>query len=774
MLGVALGVGLVTWVRPGALSLAVDIGHAVGYAAAAALVVDLAATAPDRPRPLDRGGLVRSLPWLVSLVVAVGGALAALPSVDLGGRAWFGPATWSAAPGIWLLISAFVMVALRWARRRMGSAPDALASGSWALLAGVLAGLALTTSQLMSLAGRASDAEPWAPGLQALAVLAIVAGHVAMIDPARRLSAGPGTRRVVAAALTLPAIGWAVASARAYIPADPTTLAIAVVATLLAAAGAYEAVSRIVVARLAPFGGRLLTAIEEAIEASAPADHLEALSRAVLLPLRRASLDLAGDARLYMVDPGREVRLDAAGMPHVRVASMPEAIMRRCIDRPGEMIVRGTLERLTIRRPELRPLVDVLVDLDALVVVPLVVRSEVEGALVIPRGRRRGAMTLEELHALERLADRLAGAVSMIASKERADCRGAMTEQAQTELRERLETLEDDLTRARADAHLLKAGPSADRMLEPPITYGPRMKAITRRIEEVGPVDAPVLLIAEAGTEVDRIAQRIHAASGRAAGPLLVADCASVRRDRLWPCLFGEEGPEPRPGWLRLAQGGAVLLVDVPALPIEVQHELAEVISTKHVQPLGQAGSIPVDVRVIATSRLPLEPLVDVGAFDPELERWLSPLRLDVPPLRERPEDLPSLVLLEIDRASRVLGRETIGVDAAALEELARHDWPGNLPELEWVIDRAVSAASAPRILPTDLPRLVRGDDSRGPDPLDGTFAEVERVILVRALERCDGNKTEAARLLGLKRSTFHDKLRRAGIAEPASESAAN
>src|SRR6185436_8845137 len=110
------------------------------------------------------------------------------------------------------------------------------------------------------------------------------------------------------------------------------------------------------------------------------------------------------------------------------------------------------------------------------------------------------------------------------------------------------------------------------------------------------------------------------------------------------------------------------------------------------------------DARVMATSRLDLAPLVDAGAFDPELARWLSPLRLEVPPLRARREDLPSLVLLALDRACRVLGRPVVGIEQPALDALLAHDWPGNLRELQSVIDRAVARTEGIKVPRKDLP----------------------------------------------------------------------
>jgi DNA-binding NtrC family response regulator len=291
----------------------------------------------------------------------------------------------------------------------------------------------------------------------------------------------------------------------------------------------------------------------------------------------------------------------------------------------------------------------------------------------------------------------------------------------------------------------------------------------------VGPLDAPLLIVAEGGTFVDQIGQIVHQTSGRAGGAFVVADCGSVRPERSEAALFGEEGGDAgaHPGWLRLAAGGSLLLVDAPALSPVAQHTLAEAVAARQARPVGGAGSYPLDARIIATSRLDLDPLVDAGAFDPELGRWLSPLRVEVPPLRERREDLPSLVLLALDRACRVLGRTVVGIEPEALEVLLAHDWPGNLRELQSVIDRAVARTEGSKVSRKDLPPLPRGMATaegveRDDDPLVGTYTALEKRILERALERAAGNKSEAARLLGLKRTTFLDKLRRHRIDDAA------
>jgi len=349
----------------------------------------------------------------------------------------------------------------------------------------------------------------------------------------------------------------------------------------------------------------------------------------------------------------------------------------------------------------------------------------------------------------------------MLGATERARLRTRDAVVERDRVADELEAANEELSRLRADAQTLKAGGVAERYSRPAIAYSPAMRKLMRRVEEVGPLDAPALLVGEEGSALDRVAHRIHAASGRREGPFVVADCAAVRPERADASLFGESDAS-QPGWLRLAQGGTCLLLDVPALSLDAQAKLAEALATRRAVLADGAGSYPVDTRVVATSRVSLASLVRSGAFDAELHRRLEPLVLDVPPLRERREDVPSLVLLALDRTCRTAGRPVMGAEPDALAALVEHTWPGNERELESVIERAVEASHGTKVSLTDIPPLAPNESSS--DPFSGTYAEVEKQILTNALERSEGNKSEAARLLGLKRTTFVDKLKRHGL----------
>ena len=226
-------------------------------------------------------------------------------------------------------------------------------------------------------------------------------------------------------------------------------------------------------------------------------------------------------------------------------------------------------------------------------------------------------------------------------------------------------------------------------------------------------------------------------------------------------------------GLLRIAADGTLLLCDLPALPLPVQRMLAQALRDRRAHPLDGADSYACGARVIASCRRDPEQLAVEGALERELLDCFSP-RLCVPSLRERSEDLPSLLLLAIDHSARVLGRKVVGIEQDAQQRLLAHDWPGNLDELQAVIELALTRCTGARITCADLPLLGPQqpvEQRASGHPLDGTLERIERRVLARALERADGNKSEAARLLGLKRTTFLDKLRRYGLDDGSTSS---
>jgi len=752
-LGAAAGLGLTASLAPEAVTMVRTLAASVAMPVAGALVLDLALLVPDRV-PLRR---FRSLLVLLAAGAGLGGAAAALPAFELFGQPILVPPRWIQAPIYYVFGAAALALLIRLGRRRR-SAPAALAANAWAVMGlfpPVLVGLWVLVVPV--------------PAATAIAIVGAAAtaalyGHAAMVDPRRRLSAGPTVRRTVARALVIAA---GVASAVAlhgqlvHPGLDRWTLGIAVLGWLLVLLAFWRGFEPILVRFFAPQGGRLLRAITRARDGMRRAATLEELAAAVLAPLRDGT---GGDGRprIRVFDPPLELTVDLAGGGHVRRVDTDSPLEAQVERAPGEVTLYADLDAQMVRQPELRAVAESMEALEAFGLVPLTRDESQEGCLLLS-GEDRGALRLEELEGLRVLGRELANRIVSLASEQRALGRLARMAARHDEAEEALEAARDELERLREDGRALRAGRGEARRNAPPVAYSAAMRALDRRITDLATVDAPVFLEAEAGTPIDRVARRLHEESPRREGPFVIADASSVPADQVATALFGGEG---QLGWLRLAAQGTLLLADLPALPREVQRELAEALAIKRVRTAEGAAAHPLSARIVVSARRSLAELRQGDVIDESLAGWLEPGRVRVPPLRERREDMASLVLLALDRACRVLGREPMGVEQGALEALLAHDWPGNLRELQHVVDRAVARARGARVTRSDLPPLT--GVAPPADPLEGTWNEIERAILEKAMARAEGNKSEAARILDLKRTTFLDKLRRHGMRNPS------
>lgn len=750
VLGTLGGISLAAVLQPLRLSGLREVTLAITLPLVAFLVIELAWKVPDA-LPIRRRA--RPLLTLTTGVVLVLAVVASMPPVTLFGDLVLVPAFFAQLPARSVVVAVGLALVFRALRRRLGSAPEALAANAWALL-GLVPALPLVVVVWHAHDSR-EGLEPWALAALSVAGGGVLLGHLALVDPRRRLRAGRSVRRYVSYGATALAVGGAGFFAHGRFPNEAVPLAVTLVLAWLAALVFHAVTERAVHRLLAPYGGRLLDAIVRARAELPRSSRMEELSDAVLVPLREASGTPDAMPFLLTADPGREVRLDAAGNARIRTAELP-AMLRDVIETAPGRVISREITSLMVRRAELRPLGEWFLSYDALCVVPLSDGDALEGALVVPRGRRGAGLALEEIAALEDLGREVGALIALFAKNDRAQRRVGEITRERDRVAQALEVNDEALAQARAEATALRAGRGASRRAAPAVAYSASMRTLEARLTELAPTETPLVLVAEPGSPVDAIALRVHERSGRATGPFVVADCASVREDAE-RALFG--GTEGAPGWVSLAQTGTLVLADLPALPLPTQHALAEALAQRLARAEGGAAPYAVEVRIVATSRVPLETLVAHGAFDPELARWLA-TSVVVPPLRERRDDLPSLVLLAIDRACRVLGRAAVGIEQPAIDALLAHDWPGNLRELQHVIDRAVARTEGPKVRRSDLPALS-GVTVEAVDPFDGTYADVEKRMLEHALARAAGNKSEAARLLGLKRTTFADKLRR-------------
>ncbi len=762
LLGVALSLSLAAWVARGLAALAGEISLSLLLPFAGLSLLELSLNAPDVPARLARQ--IRSIVvvrWLAGLAAFVGVA-AALPPVWLFGRAWIAPSAAAAAPGVFALSAACLALSVRFSRRRLGSQARALAANLFPLIGTCMAAALFALSLLIA---RRPIAVGYADACTALVALTLAGGHVWLVSPQRALSAGPLLRGWFSTAAALSVTLAGALALQSLWPSDGL-LRVAGLALVILAFAALRALStRLVYAALAPARGRMLNAIEHARADFAGCTSLDDLAARVLRPLRRAALLPEAAPLLFTTHPAHEFRLDAAGQPQTRPGSLPAVIVKQ-FERAGLVpIVRAEVAALLVRRPELREVLHTLDEAGLSVVLPLVADGELEGVLFLAAGARRSALSLEELTQLEHLGRGLAAMICVLSARERAHARAQQAVQDAETLSTRLDELTHDLQHTRAQFQSLVAGDNSERQTRQLIAYSASMRGLLQRLEQVAPHDLPVALVTEVGMSTAALAQLVHDASGRRTLPFVAMDCAALRSEDAQARLFGAHSASTAsPGLLELADQGTLLLCDVPALPLEAQRALASALSEHRARRIGSERTYPARARLIATLRAPLADLLLAGVIAPELARWLEPTSYRVPPLRERPEDLESLLMIAVDRAARVSGRLVPGLTPEALRALSEYPWPGNGGELESVMTRAVLACRGPRITLSDLPPLPAAGATN-----QGSFLDQEREILRRALERADGNKTRAARALGLKRTTLIEKLKRHALddAEP-------
>lgn len=320
---------------------------------------------------------------------------------------------------------------------------------------------------------------------------------------------------------------------------------------------------------------------------------------------------------------------------------------------------------------------------------------------------------------------------------------------------------------------------AADLVLAPGLTVGESeaMKGVLAQLRAAIEPPVDVLLRGEPGVSKELLARSLHLSGARRDAPFVVASCRGARPNQIEADLFGAEipgrsGPVVREGKLLSADKGTLYLADVEELPLDLQDRLVRVLRSGELEPMESLSSKRVDVRLITSSRGPLEPFVARDQFRVDLAHRLSEFAIDVPPLRERREDLPLLIQAAVNRCCHQAGKRVQGITVKALEALAIYDYPGNLPELENIVRRLVHLCPPGRpiqssMLPEEV-RLAKIPNLR-PEPdselnLERLVADCERAAIREALRRSGGNKSAAARELQLSRNGLAMKMSRLGL----------
>jgi len=326
--------------------------------------------------------------------------------------------------------------------------------------------------------------------------------------------------------------------------------------------------------------------------------------------------------------------------------------------------------------------------------------------------------------------------------------------------------------RLKEEVHLLRAEVKEGFGLRGIVGVSEGIRRVLATLPKVARTDSTVLVTGESGTGKELIARAIHAASRRAAGPFVSVSCAAFPEQLLENELFGHVkgaftgAQAARKGLFESAHGGTFFLDEIGEAPPAIQAKLLRVLEERSIRRLGDNRSIPVDVRILAATNRDLQTAVRDKAFREDLFYRLNVIRIHLPPLRERPEDVPLLARHFLARLSRHLDRELTGFSPAALKILAGHDFPGNVRELINLVEQAVALAAGPLIEPHDLPERLLQPDDRGvassspASPAPKSLAALEREHILGRLKARGGNLGLVAKDLGISRTTLWRRMK--------------
>ena len=308
------------------------------------------------------------------------------------------------------------------------------------------------------------------------------------------------------------------------------------------------------------------------------------------------------------------------------------------------------------------------------------------------------------------------------------------------------------------------------------VAVSPKMQEVLATVERVAPTNSTVLLGGESGVGKDLIARAIHEKSRRASGPFVKINSTAIPENLLESELFGYEkgaftgAAASKPGKFELADKGTLFLDEIGDVPPAIQVKLLRVLQEREFERLAGTRTIKVDVRLLAATNRDLRAALEEGTFREDLYYRLNVVPVDIPPLRQHKEDIPGLTNLFLSRFAKESGREekVTGISQAAMQLLLGHYWPGNVRELQNVIERACALAAGHQLevgdIQLDSPRNRTGTASDRFLPDGMTLDQWEDEMIREALKRAGGNKSQAARLLGLSRNALRYRLSKIGI----------
>ena len=311
----------------------------------------------------------------------------------------------------------------------------------------------------------------------------------------------------------------------------------------------------------------------------------------------------------------------------------------------------------------------------------------------------------------------------------------------------------------------------------------PRMRQVLETVAMVAPTEASVLILGESGTGKELIANALHQGSNRSDRRFIKINCAALPETLLESELFGHErgaftgAVGRKPGRFELADGGTIFLDEIGEMTFSTQAKLLRVLQEREFEPLGSTRSVKVDIRVISASNRDLKDEVKKGNFREDLFYRLNVVPINLPPLRERKEDIPLLIDHFLQIYNEKNNRRLKGFHPRALDAMMRYSWPGNIRELENVVERAVILTMDEYVSFSELPESISGESassiattSKAGIAPGMTIRELEKELILVTLEHNDGNRTRSAGFLGITRRTLQNKLKEYGIDSHGSE----
>jgi len=300
-----------------------------------------------------------------------------------------------------------------------------------------------------------------------------------------------------------------------------------------------------------------------------------------------------------------------------------------------------------------------------------------------------------------------------------------------------------------------------------------KMRAVFNLIEKVASTNSPVLIIGETGSGKELVARAIHERSFRASAPFIAINCAVLSETLLESELFGHEkgaytgAVSRKHGLFEVADKGTIFLDEIGDMPQKVQAKLLRALENRSFRRVGGTRDVKVDVRLLSASAMDLAAAIDTRTFRKDLYYRLSTVVIEIPPLRDRRDDIPVLVEFFLKRLERAAGGRRVRITSSAVDAMCSFHWPGNVRELEHVIERSYVLSEGDVIDVLDLPERLREVNKVASADALVPLEEIERRYIVRVLKETGGNRTRAARILGIDRKTLYRKVRMGQI-DPA------